>query len=553
MENKKTSHIIKARAPEGVVNNNHFREIMDQSKFADVLTDAANFPGGSIDRVIRFSPDVSEADIAHNLKKCQAEQKTVIVRAGGTSLTGAVVPRGDVVFDFSSFSGIREPEKIHKNGIDMDVITVQPGATFKDLQLKLSESGLFFPAAPTYDLAQIGGGFNTNAGGARGYKYGQMRKWIEGAKIMLSSGEMLDINRGQHLARSGDKISPHGYFELERTDGSKNRIPVPSYKTPGDIPKVSAGIYSAHAEPGQPGMDLLDLFIGSEGTLGVVTEVKLKVIKEPPTAIALVPCADDDSALKLSDLLRAQESGKRSTGEPGGISAVEIMGQKAVGLLRKRNKIDLPDDKSLLLVQIEMLGDNDSSLVEFYETCEKTGIDTEQIKIALPDDSIAKKEELIALREAVPNTVNELISEHKKREPQITKVGSDGCVEPEKLSQALDLYKKQLEAAGLEWYFWGHGEGNLHINVIPHSKEKLEKARQIIEQCGTDLILILGGVGTSEHGVGKNESKQKLTQILLGENAFEQMQEVMDSLDPERVLAVGNLRKKSKGTIFHRK
>lgn len=541
---QKPFHIIKARAPEGEVNREHFKIFVDSSKFEDVLTDSANFPGGNTDKLVRFSPDASEKSIAHNLKTCLADKKTVLLRAGGTSLTGAVIPRGDAVFDLNSLSEIDEPKKVQKNGHEIDIIIVRPGATFHDLQQKLSESGLFFPASPTYDLARIGGGFNTNAGGARGYKYGQMRSWIEGAKIMLSSGEMLDISRGQFLAHEGDEISPHGYFELERTDGSKNRIPVPSYKTPTDIPKVSAGIYSDPGKNGRPGMDFLDLFIGSEGTLGIVTEITLRAIKEPPTALALVPCEDDALAFALAAQLREQEKEKRATLEPGGISAVEIIGRSAVGLLRRRGNIDLPADKSLLLVQVEMPDGDEASFMKFYDNCEQNGIDTERISIAMPDDSISKKEELIAIREAVPNAVNELISERKRSDPTITKVGSDGCVLPERIGDALALYEKALTAAGFEWYFWGHGEGNLHFNIVPKSGDQLAMAKKIIEKCGESVITTLGGVGTSEHGVGKNESKQKLTQVLLGSDAFREMQAVMDSLDPERILAVGNLRKK---------
>lgn len=538
------AHVIKARPPEGTVNREHIRIIKDIENMADYLTDSANFPGGRTDKIFRFSADANEADVAYNLKNCKSEGKTVIVRAGGTSLTGAVVPMGDAIFDMSQWSNIHEPEIITKKDKEMEIITVSPGVTFHDLRKKLSENGLYFPPAPTYDLACIGGGFNTNAGGAGGYKYGQMRKWVEGAKIMLSSGEVLDIKRGQYMAHEGDKKSPSGYFELERTDGSKNRIPVPSYNTPEDIPKVSAGIYSEPSEKGRPGMDLLDLFIGSEGTLGIITEVTLRVIKEPPTALALVPCDDDVLAFTLAGCLRDQERDKRETLEPGGISAVEIMGQNAVGLLRRRKKIDLPADQSLLLVQVEMPGGDDSSLVKFYETCESAGIDTEQVRIALPDDSISKKEELIAIREAVPNAVNELISERKRSDPVITKVGSDGCVRPELIRKALALYEKELTAAGIEWYFWGHGEGNLHINAVPQSNEQLIAAKKIIEKCGETLITTLGGVGTSEHGIGKNVSKQKLTEVLLGSDAFGEMQAVMDALDPERMLAVGNLRKK---------
>lgn len=587
-------HVIRTRSPEGVVQKKNFSisvakeklisgflKVMkkagfrvDEDKGATdlVLSDAAKVQGGKSDQFVNFKPETTEADIALNIKRCVKENKTIVVRGAGSSLTGAVVPKNDVVFGLSEYKKISRPVKQRisdpeKGTRDAHLVTVQAGATFNELHDKLENYNLFLPSAPTFDTATIGGGVNTDAGGARSYKYGKMRNWVQGLKLMLSTGEVIDIKRGQHFAHKGDAKSPHGYFILERKDGTRQRIPVPAYETPTNVPKVSAGIFSKHAKPGERGMDLVDLIVGSEGTLGVVTEVTLEVKKEPPTVMAMVGCDDDKQAIELMMQLRKQEAEKRKTLEPGGISAVEIMGEKAVELLRKNGKNVPKNGKSFLLVQIEVpenfeITDDPvpsdgpaNSYHYFLKNCIDKKVSTNNIYTASPDmkdDYDDLKKEFTALREAVPIGVNKLIEQNQKNDKGVTKVGSDACVPPELADKAISLYKTGFSKNGLEWYFWGHGEGNFHVNAVPKSTEETEKAKEIIARVGRVLIKRYKGVGTSEHGVGKNPTKIGLLKLLYGDDVTDKMQEVMDAFDPFRVFGVGNLGKKGAGVIYQK-
>src|SRR5207302_2687208 len=141
------------------------------------------------------------------------------------------------------------------------------------------QANRYYPPASTFFGASIGGTVSTNAAGAATFKYGTTRPWIEALTVVLPGGDVLDVERGVTRAH-GD-----GYFDLELTSGCR-RVPVPRYQMPR-VPKVSAGYFSA------PGLDLIDLFIGAEGTLGIVTELTLRIMPDRPAAcLAFVPFED---------------------------------------------------------------------------------------------------------------------------------------------------------------------------------------------------------------------------------------------------------------------
>ena len=175
----------------------------------------------------------------------------------------------------------------------------------KELQRGLAAVGLYYPPVPTFDGAFVGGTIATNAAGAATFKHGSTRRWVNAATIVLASGDVLDIVRGETLA------SNDGWFEIELTTGSMLRVPVPTYMMP-DVPKLSAGYYA------KPGMDLIDLFIGAEGTLGIVIEATLKVVARPRRVAALIRCADDTQAVMVTAALRREaQSAWRRPGSPG--------------------------------------------------------------------------------------------------------------------------------------------------------------------------------------------------------------------------------------------
>lgn len=431
-----------------------------------------------------------------------------------SSLTGGATPRGDLVLSTRALRHIASPSG--------NTVRVGAGVPLADLQRALAASGLYYPPVPTYDGAFVGGTIATNAAGAATFKYGSTRPWVEALSVVLADGSLIDVHRGDVTA------SPDGWFELERPSGDVVRIVIPTYTMPA-VAKLSAGYYA------RPGMDLVDLFVGSEGTLGIVVEATLRVIPKPQTCVALVRCASDGQAVAVTGALRLE----------AGVSAIEYMDQRALAAV--------PDEafsragvsrsvgtSAMLLVQIEVQGDQDETLAHLTQILDTCGIETDP-QVALPGDDRGKTR-LFELREAVPASVNALVAAVKARvHPGIEKTAGDLVVPFERLADSLALYRDVFERHGLEYAIWGHvSDGNLHPNVVPRSFEDVARGREAILEMAR-AVVAMGGAPLAEHGVGRSGLKQQLLRELYGDRGIDEMRAVKRALDPGWKLSAGVL------------
>lgn len=532
---QQSTHIVYGRYPGEQPSLETIHYVSESAAIADVLTDEANFPGGESPGMIQLTEAAGTTEVSYILRQASELGQRVIAVGPQTSLTGAAVPTGELVLNmFNNRCGqseIRETELGYE-------ITVKSGVTLEELQQNLKTKGLFFPAGPTEEHATVVGAISTNGAGARSYKYGKTQRYVEGLNLVLPTGEALHIRRGQYRAMPGDEESPGGYFNLDLESGQQ-RMPLPTYTMP-DVPKASVGYFV------EPEMDLIDLIAGSEGTLGIITEATIRVLEEPATTMALVPCTSEQQAFDLISQLEQQEPEKRVTLEAGGISAVEVIGARATTLLRETGPImdkagadvRLPDGAAFLLVQIEE-GEKDS-LSLFAEHCEAVGIDLETVSMAEPSDH-KLKDQFITIRETVPRRVNEAIRRRKEQDAAVTKVGADPCVKPERIADMMRIFQEEYDTAEVEFYWWGHGEGNIHYNALPYTAEEVERAKLAALRAGVRVIKELNGVGTAEHGVGKNIMKQLLLLALYGEKGANDMLAVKYAFDPAGILARGNI------------
>lgn len=523
-----SSHVVRVGLPAGIetANPDFYRKIQDPESIYPFLSDEARFPGGSSPEMIEFAGTAGLAEIASVVQRYKQYGQSMLVAATQSSLTGAATPTGDVILNLSRLDkiDITQAESSY-------YATVQPGVTIEALQQKLAKQGLFLPSAPTYTEATVIGALSTNAAGARSYKYGSTRNFVEGLKVVLPSGELIDIQRDQYTAHPSNAEFPNGFFELKTAAGESRTVAVPNYTMP-DVPKISAGYFA------KPGMDLVDLFVGSEGTLGVIAEATVKALPEPATYMAMVSCSNDKQALDLLTELRTHDINKRLSLQPGGISAVEYMGSKAVELVKKYGSIKPPENSAaLLFAQVE---GTEEDLLAFADICQKHGVDEDNVFPAMPQDRL-EKASFIVMREAAPITVNEQIARFKQKDPAITKVGADPCVNPEDIGTMIDIYSEEFAANGIDFVTWGHGEGNLHFNTLPTTADEVERAKQVILSAGKRIITELRGTGTAEHGVGKNIIKQQLLIALYGEQGVDQMRAVKQAFDPTGVMAPGNI------------
>jgi len=323
-------------------------------------------------------------------------------------------------------------------------------------------------------------------------------------------------------------------------------------------------------------MDLIDLFIGSEGTLGVVTEARLRVGPRPSWLAVLVPIADDAEAISLTRELRDEGLRTRSASASGvDVAAIEYMDARSLEILREdgvaeRAGVPLPPGaRALLLVQLELPPSYDRSravqelaaasgsedlteasgsgssaspgpIATLCRILERRGLLADAVP-ALPGED-DRRRALFALREAVPDGVNRRIREAALRTGEaISKSGGDVIVPFERLEESLVRYRAVLEATGIDSVVWGHiSDGNLHPNLIAKSSGEMEIARAAQIAIGR-IAIELGGSPLAEHGTGRNPGKKLLLRELHGEAGVESMRATRRALDPENLFAPGVL------------
>jgi D-lactate dehydrogenase (cytochrome) len=501
---------------------------MDVSSY---LEDAAHFPGG-------HAAGVVEPRSVIEVQEAVRRAGTVLAIGAQSSLTGGATPMGELIVATSRMTRILE-----RTG---STITVEAGLTIAGLQAALGEEGAWFPPAPTYTGACVGGIVATNAAGAATFKYGSTRRWVEGLRVVLADGEELVLRRGQLVGRDGT-LSIAG-----------RRVPIPRYRMPA-VDKVSAGYYT------DPSLDAVDLFIGSEGTLGIVTAATLRVLPAAPlVAMALIPCLNEAQAIEVAGALRAASLDTRRTGDPAGIdaAAIENMDRRCLDIIREdgaatKHDIILPrETEALLLVQLELpagttadqayddigvaMEDDapDTPIVRLCRMLADVGL-LEVTELALPGDA-GRMADLIGIREAVPAGVNYRVGRAQATvDPRIAKTAADMIVPFARFSEMNDIYRAGFAARGLDYAIWGHiSDGNVHPNVIPRSYDDVLKGREAILEFGREVAR-LGGCPLAEHGVGRSPIKQALLTQLYGSEGIDEMRAVKEVLDPEWKLAPG--------------
>ncbi len=501
------------------------------------LEDAAHFPGGRADGIARPR---SEADVAWLI----ASARRVLPIGAQSSVTGGATPDGGLILSTEKLTAVER--------IDHDRVRAGAGVPLASLQAFLADHGLWFPPVPTFTGAFVGGVVATNAAGAATFKYGATRAWVDGLTVVLACGDVLDLVRGSvHASVDGfDIICAHG----------SRRVKPGSYRMP-DVPKCSAGYFAA------PGMDLIDLFIGAEGTLGIIVDATLRVLPaRSASALALVPLASDEACLPLVDQLRRASQATWRDGDPHGIdaAAVEYLDRRCLDILRedgvdRRNDIALPEDTAAaLLIQLELPRDTDAArafdeigsalgpdapdtaLARFCRLLDAHGV-LEHAELAMPGDA-RRADQLLAFREGAPAGVNRRVGDAKRIiDGRIEKAAADMVVPFDRLAEMMRVYRDGYRRRGLDCAIWGHvSDGNVHPNAIPRSYEDVVAGKDAVLEFGREVVR-LGGSPLAEHGVGRSAIKQALLKQLYGEPAIDEMRAIKQVLDPDWRLAPGVL------------
>lgn len=516
--------------------------------YADYLTDESGYGPPAAERLV-FAGD--EAEVSHVLVDAASRGEPVTVSAARTGIAGGAVPRGGTLLSLSMMQRVLGVRKL-PNG--RWAVRAEPGISIADLSRLLEkrdlsidpstisdddrrefdafvadETSWFYPPDPTEDTALLGATVATNASGARTFRYGATRAHVNAVRVALTTGGVLAVERGAVTA--DDRA-----FTIRRLDGSAAEVVVPSYSMPAT--KNAAGLYAA------PGIDLIDLFIGSEGTLGVVTEIEVVLSPKPAgmlSALAFLP--SDADAIALVRHARGDADAPR----PAAVDpiAIEFFDSRSLDFLRRRkedegvsSKIpELPGDAGAGVLFEQDFADEDA-LMEIYEAWEELlaahGSSMEQTWGGMEE---ADLERLKALRHSLPEQVNGTVARTKAVHPEIHKIGTDIAVPAASLEEMFRVYREGLDGTGLEYVVFGHiGDSHLHVNILPKDPDEFRRGKELALRFAEHAVG-LGGTVSGEHGIGK--LKHDFLRVLYGDNGLAEMAAVKKALDPACVLNRG--------------
>ena len=408
---------------------------------------------------------LSSAEISQILKMANEDRIPVTPWGAGTSLEGNPIPvEGGIVLDFQQMNRILELRTE-----DLQV-RVEAGVIYKELNQTLSRHGLFFPPDPGAS-ATIGGMVGNNASGIRTIKYGATKDFILSMVVVLPSGEII------HVGTNAIKTSS--------------------------------------------GYDLCRLFVGSEGTLGVVTEVTLRLIGLPAEFMAAI--AQFNPIREATDtVIQIMRSGLSP-------AALEFLDAPTVQVVNQFKKLSLEERPTLF---IEFHGASAAGLREELEMVKEICGENRSFRF----DAGIGREERNRLWEARYG-VRESI---KVNNPGFYPLVIDTAVPISKYSDMVEWGQRIVEKKGLKGYAFGHaGSGNLHMEIlgIPEEKAQWQKVREAEEEI-VHFALECGGTATGEHGIGIG--KKKFMKKEHGES-LTLMKRIKKLLDPNGIMNPGKI------------
>lgn len=480
------------------------------------LADSSNLPGGSAARVV-FPENIEE--VAKLLAEAARDHLPVTIAGAGTGIVGGRVPFGGVVLATDRLNRIKEIV-LDKEGGGHAV--VEAGVMLADFQRAVGQHGLIYLPDPTEWSCFLGGTIATNASGARSFKYGATRNFVQRLKIALTTGDILDLRRGQAMA------SKDGVLQLSLPGGRSIHVPLPSYRMP-ETRKHASGYYVT------PEMDALDLFIGSEGTLGVVCEIEVGLLPRPEGVLSgVVFFKSEENLLAFVREARRSSLDTRAGKLAEGIDAraLEFFDAESLRLLKSRYERVPTEAEGAIFFEQETSAATEESLQSAWLAL------LEQHDAMMDDSWFAVNEherrELSEFRHQLPVLVNEWLARHHQR-----KVSTDMAVPDAEFPAMLKFYKDELRSSRLQYVIFGHiGDNHVHVNIMPRDEAEAERARSLYAQFVRRAVAD-GGTISAEHGIGK--LKRDYLRVLYGEEHLREMAALKRALDPACILGRGNI------------
>ncbi len=474
------------------------------------LVDASNTKG-YCDAV--YFPE-SKEEIIEILKKANKEKKPVTISGNHTGLTGSGVPRGGIAISTEKLNKILEINTIEGYAI------VQPGIVLADFLEEVRGRKFLYPPDPTEDNCFIGGTIATNASGAKTFKYGPTRDYVEELEIILADGDTLNLKRGVQKAEEFK-------LNIKTESGKEILLDIPDFEMPHT--KNASGYFC------KKNMEAIDLFIGSEGTLGVITKIKLKIIPMPEKLISCIVFFDNEkNALGFLGKTRQISYQTREIHQENAIDALalEYFDEGALKFLAKDFSQVPANAEAAIWFEQEINKENEDTILELWMNLitEFNG-DEESAWFSLTKND---KKNIKDFRHAISWKINEYMAGKGFR-----KLGTDVAVPHNKFEELYFYAKKEVASAGLKFVNYGHfGNAHMHLNMLPESEEQFELGKKLYGVICKKAIE-LGGTVSAEHGIGKNKTNYLLE--MYGKENVRKMVEVKKTLDPNLILGIGNI------------
>jgi D-lactate dehydrogenase (cytochrome) len=473
------------------------------------LEDYSNIKGGFCESVIM--PRTEDEAISAVLE-CAFAKTPLTISGAGTGVTGGRIPFGGNVLSLEKLNHISDIRR-HDNG--SATITVGAGVTLKDLIMEAEDNDLFYPPDPTEKASFLSGNVSTSASGARSFKYGTTRDYVTGLRVLLSDGEIIELTRGRVFAKEMS-------LKLTACSGKEYCLRLPGYQMPQV--KNAAGFYIKN------GMDAIDLFIGQEGTLGVILAATLKLIRKPKGFMDCYAFFNEPE----KTLAFAYQAKKESMNPASALDAmsIEYLDIYALDLLRKRHGTIPAKAKGAVYFQQALDTKTDDNVMAAWADA-ITGCH------GLLDETwfaqtASQRQQFADIRHDLPDMVNESL---KRR--GLAKVGTDIAVRYEDLPGMIEFYNTTLTQARLRYLIFGHiGQAHLHVNILPREAREHERAIEAYEVL-VKRAVSLGGTPTAEHGIGK--TKHRYLEMLYGKQAVMEMADLKRQLDPACILGIDNI------------
>lgn len=508
-------------------------------KHAEYLKDESRLVG----EAVSISFPETEQQVAEIVSYLANRGVPITVQGARTGIVGAAVPKGGHILNLSKMTAI-QGLIIDNDGLFQ--LEVQPGLLLSELTGRLSRKDFdtagwndeardayrkflrdapqFFPPDPTETTATIGGMFACNALGMNAYHYGATAKYVMGVRVVLATGEIWELNRGEYVFTADGCPLPNGkYLPLDNL--------VPEHP-------ISRGLIAF------AGTDLIDLLAGSEGMLGVITQLRIKLLPDPREKWGIIFFfQENDRAVTFARLVQEQSrllGGARIVAlELFDRNTLEMISQLKTKATRLKGIPDI-EHRVVAAVYVELHANDsgvlEAALLQLSKIFSECGGEEDATWAA---SGSAELEKLKLFRHAAPESVNTRIDEIRRSDSRITKLGADMSAPLNYLSKTIRMYRDGLDSCRLYGVVFGHiGSNHLHVNIIPEDYKQYLKGLSLLNDWAKTIV-DLGGMIAAENGVGKLKKDLYLKHV--SAEQLKMARRIKSFFDPDGLLNPANM------------